>query len=79
MSYTSVKQDTSGALLLAKTPQAARVLSKQFQNNAIKKTYLAVVDAASLASRWATSQDEHVLECHIEYTETGPRLCKCTS
>ncbi|KAK9899547.1 pseudouridine synthase [Cystobasidium minutum MCA 4210] len=68
--------NTSGVLLLAKTPQAARVLSKQFQNNSVKKTYLAIVEAGNTASNWWSDDNEHPVDCYIQYTETGPQICK---
>ncbi|HEY8108592.1 MAG TPA: RluA family pseudouridine synthase [Patescibacteria group bacterium] len=36
-------KDTSGALLVAKTPEAAAALSKQFKDRSVQKTYLALV------------------------------------
>jgi 23S rRNA-/tRNA-specific pseudouridylate synthase len=38
-------QSTTGALLLARTPQAARDLSQQFRARTVHKTYLALVRA----------------------------------
>ncbi len=37
-------RDTSGIIITAKNPEAARLLSKQFQDRKAKKTYVAVLD-----------------------------------
>ena len=37
-------RDTSGVMIAAKNPEAARLLSKQFQDRKAKKTYVAVLD-----------------------------------
>lgn len=41
---------TSGALLFAKSSEAARILSLQFENHAVEKSYLAVVRGRLLGS-----------------------------
>lgn len=41
--FSSSLQDTTGALLLARTPVWARKLQQQFLNRTINKTYLALV------------------------------------
>jgi RluA family pseudouridine synthase len=43
--------ETSGILVLAKTPEAASNLAKQFENHNIQKTYLAYVNPAPI---WGT-------------------------
>lgn len=40
-----INKDTTGTLLLARTPQVARDLSQQFQHRTVHKTYLALVRA----------------------------------
>ncbi|KAF8523834.1 pseudouridine synthase [Gautieria morchelliformis] len=45
LSVHRLDKGTTGALLLARTPQVARDLSQQFQSRLIRKTYLALVRA----------------------------------
>lgn len=71
-------QDTSGALLLAKTATAARTLSQQFQKGSIGKIYTAIVDSSGAKDRLALDglQSEPTrIQCHIDYTPTGPQIC----
>lgn len=44
-------KDTSGVLLMAKTIEAQRFLSEQFQNNRVQKQYLALVAGSPPADR----------------------------
>jgi RluA family pseudouridine synthase len=44
--------DTSGALLLAKSPGALRAYSELFRRRSVKKVYLAVVQGAPRHSQW---------------------------
>lgn len=44
--------DTSGVLLLAKSPGALRVLSELFETRRMEKTYLAVVEGVPKAQEW---------------------------
>jgi 23S rRNA pseudouridine1911/1915/1917 synthase len=47
--------DTSGVLLLAKTPGALKSLSELFETRKVEKCYLAVVDGVPSQSRWTCS------------------------
>ena len=51
-------KDTSGLLVVAKTPDAHRDLSTQFKNRSVKKTYLALVDGV-------VSPSEGIIEAPI--------------
>jgi 23S rRNA pseudouridine1911/1915/1917 synthase len=49
---------TSGALIFARTSKAASRLSEQFRENAVEKTYWAVVESAAAGlSQWGTLED----------------------
>lgn len=53
----------SGVMLLAATPRAARVLSRQFERRQVRKTYLAIVEGdptadATIAAEW----HDHVMK-----------------
>ena len=49
--------DTSGLLLLAKSPGALRAFSQLFEGRRVEKTYLAVVEGVPTAKEWTCSLD----------------------
>src|SRR6476619_1758673 len=51
-------QDTSGCLLLARSPKARSILQQSFETRQVEKYYLAVVDGAS-------EQDEGVIDLSL--------------
>lgn len=58
---------TSGALVLARTPDAARVLGAAFEEGTIEKRYLALV-------RGQVANDDGVIDYPIQKAEDGPRV-----
>jgi RluA family pseudouridine synthase len=58
-------KDTSGVLLLARTPEAGRELSRQFRRHEVEKTYLALIGGAAFEA-------EGVIEARIDRDPRRP-------
>ena len=58
-----IDKDTSGIVLIAKTPEAQRKLSEQFATGQIEKVYLAMVDGSVDAPEWKTI-DRPIMKMH---------------
>ena len=64
-------KDTSGLLLVAKTPEALIFLQKQFKNREVEKKYMALVTGA-------IDQENGVIHTFIARSKSDPRKQKAT-
>lgn len=65
---------TSGALLFARHPEAARILSAAFENGAIDKEYLALVRGQVAEPPVVNDRGEGLIDHPIPRREDGPRV-----